>query len=196
VRSLGLDWALVGDCTVSGVSVCITLAKVAELFDLDALDQENPFEIDSQAAHLFKHAPFGTDDVLEVWQSDPLADGRPGRNRSFSWCHSLRPIPEKRHGVGRLGVTSPLSSSRRSLPGGPMTKKVSRTEEHEFYADPDNQTPQGPARRRKAKLTELVPVRFAPDTLEKVRAAADADDRSVSSWIRRAVERELEAKTA
>ena len=77
-----------------------------------------------------------------------------------------------------------------------MTKKMTRTEEPEFYADPGNQTPQGPPRRRKAKLTELVPVRFPPDTLEKVRSAADADDRSVSSWIRRAVEHELETETA
>ncbi len=45
---------------------------MAELFDIDALDEVDPFEIDSQAAHLFKHAPFGIDDVFEVWQSDPL----------------------------------------------------------------------------------------------------------------------------
>ena len=77
-----------------------------------------------------------------------------------------------------------------------MTKKMTRTEEREFYADPENQTPQGSARRRKAKLTELVAVRFPPDTLAKVRTAADADDRSVSSWIRRAVEHELETDTA
>jgi len=77
-----------------------------------------------------------------------------------------------------------------------MTKKMTRTEEYEFYSDPDNQTPQGPARRRKAKLTELVPMRFPPDTLDKVRSAADADDRSVSSWIRRAVEHELESESA
>ena len=72
-----------------------------------------------------------------------------------------------------------------------MTNKMTRQEEQEFYADPENQTPQGPPRRRNAKLTELVPVRFAPETLAKVRDAADADDRSVSSWIRRAVEHEL-----
>ncbi|MCP4960591.1 MAG: hypothetical protein GY925_15150 [Actinomycetia bacterium] len=45
---------------------------MAESFDIDALDEDDPFEIDSQAAHLFKHAPFGIDDVFEVWQSDPL----------------------------------------------------------------------------------------------------------------------------
>lgn len=53
-------------------------------------------------------------------------------------------------------------------------------EEHDFYADPDNQTPQGPARRRSSRLTELVPVRFPPETLGRVRDAADAEDRPVS----------------
>ena len=64
-----------------------------------------------------------------------------------------------------------------------------------FYADPDNQTPQGPARRRRSNLSEPVPVRFPPETLAKIRDAADADDRSVSSWIRRAVDHELEHDT-
>ena len=43
-----------------------------ERFVLDQLDDIDPFEIDDQAAHLFKHAPLGSDDVYEVWQSDPL----------------------------------------------------------------------------------------------------------------------------
>ena len=73
-----------------------------------------------------------------------------------------------------------------------MTKKMTPTEEHDFYADPENQTPQGPAQRRNSKLTELVPVRFPPETLDRIRNAADADDRSISSWIRRAVEHELD----
>jgi predicted HicB family RNase H-like nuclease len=78
------------------------------------------------------------------------------------------------------------------------TKKMTRQEEHDFYAESENQTPQGPARRRSSKLTELVPVRFPPDTLAKIREAADADDRSVSAWIRRAVDNELkhDPKTA
>ena len=75
-------------------------------------------------------------------------------------------------------------------------KKMTRQQERDFYADPENQEPQGPPRHRKAKLTELVPVRFPPETLERVRSAADADDRSVSSWIRRAVERGLESESA
>lgn len=69
----------------------------------------------------------------------------------------------------------------------PMTPE----EEHAFYADPENQEPQGPPRRRKSKLTAMVPVRLSPDTLEEVRQRAEADDRSVSAWIRRAVEHEL-----
>lgn len=74
-------------------------------------------------------------------------------------------------------------------------KKMTRDEEHDFYSRPDNQEPQGPARRRRSKLSEMVPVRFPPDTLEEVRRLAGADDRSVSSWIRRAVEHELEQQT-
>ena len=35
---------------------------MAELFDLDQLDDNDPFEIDRQAAHLFKHAGLGIDD--------------------------------------------------------------------------------------------------------------------------------------
>jgi len=45
--------------------------------------------------------------------------------------------------------------------------------------------------RRRRRLTATVPVRFPAELLEQVRAAAAAEDRSVSSWIRRAVESEL-----
>ena len=73
-----------------------------------------------------------------------------------------------------------------------MTKNsMTRQEEHDFYADPQNQTSQGPARRRGKGLTEMVPVRFPPDMLAAVRQRADDEDRSVSNWIRRAVEHEL-----
>jgi predicted HicB family RNase H-like nuclease len=73
-----------------------------------------------------------------------------------------------------------------------MNTKMTPQQEHDFYAQAENQTPQGAARRRSTKLTELVPVRFPPETLDRVRKAADADDRSVSSWIRRAVDHQLE----
>jgi len=55
-----------------------------------------------------------------------------------------------------------------------MTEKMSRQEEHEFYADPEHQTPQGPPRRR-GKLTEMVPVRFPPELLDEVRRRAGDD---------------------
>ena len=72
-------------------------------------------------------------------------------------------------------------------------KQMTRDEEYDFYADPENQTPQGPARRRGRGLTEMVPVRFAPEVLAAVRERADHEDRSVSNWIRRAVEGALAA---
>ena len=43
-----------------------------EPFDIDALDEIDPFEIDRQLAHLFKHHALGVDAVYEVWNSDPL----------------------------------------------------------------------------------------------------------------------------
>jgi hypothetical protein len=42
------------------------------LFDPDLLDAEDPFEIDTQATHLFKHPHLGLQDVYDVWTSDPL----------------------------------------------------------------------------------------------------------------------------
>lgn len=70
-------------------------------------------------------------------------------------------------------------------------KKMTAEEEHKFYAEPQNQIPAGPAVRRRAKLSEPVPVRFSETLLAEIRDQAAADDRSVSSWIRRAVEHEL-----
>lgn len=74
-----------------------------------------------------------------------------------------------------------------------MTDMIDMTpeEENALYADPDNQVPQGPPVRRRPKLSEAVPVRFPEDVLQQVRHRAAADDRSVSNWIRRAVEHEL-----
>lgn len=64
-------------------------------------------------------------------------------------------------------------------------------EEFDFYSREDNQQPQGPPVRRRASLSEIVPVRFSPELLEEVRTRAADDDRSVASWVRRAVEHEL-----
>ena len=124
------------------------------LLDPDALQDEAPFEIDDQAAHPFKHAELGIDDIYDVWRSDPLfypavppahlADGGRGR----------RPDPRRPHRPTRFGRAHSVPTNRllgrrqipgRPVPGGPMTKKMTRQEEHEFYADPDNQTPPRPS---------------------------------------------------
>jgi predicted HicB family RNase H-like nuclease len=75
-----------------------------------------------------------------------------------------------------------------------MSEPMTPDEEYEFYAQGDNQEPAGPPRRRRGRMGAPVPVRFPDDLLEKIRESAAADDRSVSSWIRRAVEHELQRK--
>jgi hypothetical protein len=45
---------------------------VVERFELDLLDADDPFEVDAQAAHLFKHPRLGIEDVREVWVCDPM----------------------------------------------------------------------------------------------------------------------------
>lgn len=72
-----------------------------------------------------------------------------------------------------------------------MKSEMTPDEEYEFYADPANQEPTGKPRRRAPRLTSPIPVRFPADVLDEVKRRADADDRSVSAWIRRAVEHEL-----
>lgn len=55
------------------VSVCITVGMWRmKCFDLDLLDEEDPFDVDAQAAHLFKHPRLGIEDIREVWASDPM----------------------------------------------------------------------------------------------------------------------------
>jgi len=46
--------------------------------------------------------------------------------------------------------------------------------------------------RARGRLTEMVPVRFDAETLHALKARAATDHRSVSSWIRRAVDLELD----
>lgn len=52
-----------------------------ERFDPGLLDEEDPFDIDSQAAHLFKHPHLGIDDIDDVWASDRCST-RPSRQRT------------------------------------------------------------------------------------------------------------------
>lgn len=41
-------------------------------FDVDALDEDWPFDVDTQAAHLVNYSGLGLDDVADVWASNPL----------------------------------------------------------------------------------------------------------------------------
>ena len=42
------------------------------MFDLELLDDTDPFEVDSQSAHLFKHPHLGLADVRDVWVNTPV----------------------------------------------------------------------------------------------------------------------------
>jgi predicted HicB family RNase H-like nuclease len=64
-------------------------------------------------------------------------------------------------------------------------------QEYAFYADPENQVPQGAAMRRRQRNSAALPIRLPTEMLDEVRRRAAADDRSVSSWVRRAIEHEL-----
>ena len=71
------------------------------------------------------------------------------------------------------------------------TWKMTAAEEHAYYDEPENQVPTEAPVRRRRRLSEPVPVRFPETLLAHVRDRAAADDRSLSSWMRRAVEHEL-----
>ena len=64
-----------------------------------------------------------------------------------------------------------------------------------YYDDPEHQEPAGPGRHRSRRgLSAHVPVRFRPEVISKVRIVASHDGKTVSSWIRDLVERELERR--
>jgi hypothetical protein len=47
-------------------------ARQHGIIDIDQLDPDDPFEIDAQLAHLFKHFPLGVDDAYDVYFSGPV----------------------------------------------------------------------------------------------------------------------------
>lgn len=82
---------------------------MAELFDLDLLDDKEPFQVDDQAAHLFKHPALGIEDIIDVWRSDPLFyPAKPPAHWlmvsevavEFSLCRSRRPTQVTRPSAG------------------------------------------------------------------------------------------------
>jgi hypothetical protein len=59
----------------------------------------------------------------------------------------------------------------------------------------DNQEPgRRPSKRPRAKLSGHVPVRFSNDVITQLRALADHDGVTVSTWIRQVVSREIERR--
>jgi hypothetical protein len=42
-----------------------------ERFDYELLDEADPFEVDTQLAHMFKHEGLGLEDAYDVWDDDP-----------------------------------------------------------------------------------------------------------------------------
>ena len=68
---------------------------------------------------------------------------------------------------------------------------------HLHYANPDNRVLAGPRRRtfQPPKLTKHTPIRFRAEVIEQVKEIAERDGLTVSSWIRRLVERELAQQT-
>lgn len=42
-----------------------------DIVAIDLVDANDPFEVDHQNAHLFKHPMLGLDDAMDVWSSDP-----------------------------------------------------------------------------------------------------------------------------
>jgi hypothetical protein len=67
----------------------------------------------------------------------------------------------------------------------------------EFYSRPENRKPAGAPRERTGqarRLTSHVPIRFLPQTIAKAKVIAQRDGMTVSSWIRKVVEREVERR--
>jgi hypothetical protein len=58
---------------------------VVELFDIDLVDEEEPFEIHEQAAHLFKHAGLPASTTSTTCGDLIRSSIRPSRRRIGSW---------------------------------------------------------------------------------------------------------------
>lgn len=64
----------------------------------------------------------------------------------------------------------------------------------EYYEDPDNSQLLGTGRKRAGqarRLSSHVPVRFSATVIDRVKELAAEDGKTVSSWIREVVEREI-----
>jgi hypothetical protein len=78
-------------------------------FEIEALDPDEPFELDSgNVPHLPKHAPFTVDDALDAWAvGDPLFYPAPG-DGDADWLMVAR-LPE---GIVVVPLAPPRSNDR------------------------------------------------------------------------------------
>ena len=63
-----------------------------------------------------------------------------------------------------------------------------------YYDDPDHRELKGTPRKRSgqpSRLTTHVPIRFSATVIERVKELAAQDGKTVSSWIRDLIEREI-----
>lgn len=73
--------------------------------------------------------------------------------------------------------------------------RMSDEEAFEHYKNPDNRKPgAGSYEIPKRALSRHIPIRFRPQTIAKVKAIAERDGMTVSSWIRAVIEREVERR--
>jgi hypothetical protein len=71
---------------------------------------------------------------------------------------------------------------------------VNDAEAYEFYADPVNRKLTGTPRKRTGRrLTSMSSVRFTPEVIEAARDLAASKGVTVGAWIRRLVQREIDA---
>lgn len=64
-----------------------------------------------------------------------------------------------------------------------------------YYEDDEHQEPAGPGRHRSRRaLSTHVPIRFRPEIISRVKILASRDGKTVSSWIRDLVDREIERR--
>src|SRR6266851_1813956 len=134
--------------------------------------------------------------------------GRSTRPRRKDPCHQCRRRTERSRGASSkrcstLG-THGLATCANSI--GPIQHKeemddpMSDKRAAEYYEDPEHlRVRPGSGRRRSSSapksLGSHVPVRFSVTDIERIRTAAREDGRTVSSWIRWLVQRELDRRS-
>jgi hypothetical protein len=95
------------------------------------------------------------------------------------------------HDGGRLAFGHRTGRRAGRSEGGGMTE----AEAHEFYKDPGHLAVAGAGERPPQPMKSgLIPVRFTPDTIAAVKRVAKQDGVTVSTWIRRLVDKELQRR--